>query len=292
MQKTTESRKRANRASKNLVPPPDGDEGPAILVFDIETFPAQGYYWGVWQQNIIATEEDWHMLSFAYAWWSDGKLTETQYIALDHAVGWKPGSSKDRYVAERLWWLFDQADAVVAHNLQKFDKKKANTRFRLNGLTAPSPYRTIDTLQEWKRYFGDNSNSLNEIARSNDLGAKVDHPGFVMWLGYKNGDPKWMELMEEYTHHDVVLLGKVYELLLPWMGAPGQYRGVNYGFWAKGETVCASCGSKNLMQRGPRKGLYRTIVSEFQSFQCMDCESYGRARKRDSQANGDGVQIV
>lgn len=286
----TQSQKRANRASTNLVPPPT--EGPRILVFDIETFPALGYYWNIWQTNIIATKEDYHLLSFAYAWWVDGELTETQYVALDHAPRWKPGSSDDKYVAERLWWLLDQSTHIVAHNLQKFDEKKSNTAFRKNGLTAPSPYRTIDTLKEYKRYFGDNSNSLNEIARSNNLGAKVDHPGFVMWLGYKYGDPEWMKLMEEYTHHDVVLLGKVYELLIPWMGRPGNYRGLNHGFWHPGETVCPSCASTHLVKRGFRESVYQTGVSEFQVFQCMNCEGYGRARLREPQKKGEGVQIV
>jgi hypothetical protein len=42
---------------------------PRILLFDIETAPAVGYYFDPYKEgNIIEVEEDWYILSFAYKW--------------------------------------------------------------------------------------------------------------------------------------------------------------------------------------------------------------------------------
>jgi hypothetical protein len=42
---------------------------PRILLFDIETAPAVGYYFDPYKEgNIIEIKEDWYILSFAYKW--------------------------------------------------------------------------------------------------------------------------------------------------------------------------------------------------------------------------------
>lgn len=268
---------------------PDGD-GPHILLYDIETMAAEGYMWNLWNTNIIRVKHDWYMLSFAYKWLDED---EVRFVALwdDPKFTRRKTYRDDWHVAVRLHALFDHADVIIAHNGDKFDRRKANARFVQHDLTPPSPYRTIDTKKESARYTAQLSNSLANLCEQWGFGGKVEHPGFDMWVGAAAGERRWTDLMEEYNRHDITLLEFVYYKLRGWMGTPGNYRGVNYGFWAKGQTVCAGCGSTNLRKEGTRMGYYRTIVSEFQRFQCRDCGNWGRARKRESQINEDGENI-
>lgn len=259
-------------------------KGPHILFYDIETAPALVYVWRQYDTNVIDTVADWYMLSFAYAWGSWGE-TKTDYVGMNQDPDWTPDplNNDDRYVAERLHALFDSADLVVAHNGDKFDERKANARFMYHGLTPPSPYNNVDTKKASSRKFGNYSNALNEIARQHGLGAKLPHTGFEVWKGCMSGDKQQWKVMEQYNRHDVVLLRKVYGLMLPWIE-----RHPNLGFWEKGKTACTNCGSTSLM----RRGVHRTMVSEFQTFQCNKCGKYSRARKRNTQAFGNGVKVT
>lgn len=257
---------------------PEGD-GPAVLIFDIETAPALVWVWSQWQTNVIATEQDWYMLSFAYRWLGSD---ETHFVSMRQDPNFVTDTADDSFVAERLAALFDRADVVVAHNGDRFDIRKANARFLFHDIPPPSPYQSVDTKKLASRQFANYSNSLDELARVHGLGRKLAHQGFALWRGCMAGDPEAWETMEAYNRHDVDLLEALYLKLLPWGGGP------NLGFWHKGETVCAGCASKDLQKRGVK----RTAVSEFQVFQCQACGRYGRARKRISQKEDGGVTLV
>lgn len=258
--------------------------GPAILVYDIETAPSLVYTWTNWKANVIATERDWYILSFAYRWY--GKNT-TRFVGLYESPTYDPDAHDDAYVVERLAALFDRADIVVAHNGDKFDQKKANARFMFHGMPPPSPYQEIDTLKESRRYFNLYSHSLDESGRYSNLGRKEQHTGIHMWLGCMAGDMKHWRTMRKYNVRDVKQLEEWYEKVRPWMGRPGKKAHPNMGFWKRNQAACSNCGSTDLV----RKGTHRTGVSEFQTFQCQECNAYSRARKRRPQDDG-GVRTL
>ena len=56
---------------------------PKILLFDIETAPALAWVWAQFDTSVIATEQDWYMLCFAYKW-LDEKRT---YFVSEGQVG-------------------------------------------------------------------------------------------------------------------------------------------------------------------------------------------------------------
>lgn len=264
-----------------IAPPKDG---PAVLVYDIENAPGLAWVWGAYDQNVIAMEQDWYLLSFAYKWYGGRRVG---FHSIFESESFVPDTTDDYDLALRLAALFDRADVLVAHNGDRFDRRKVNARFLYHGIDPPSPYRTIDTKKEASRHFNNYSNSLKELGRLHELGDKTPHEGFDLWRSCMAGDPKAWRLMERYNRQDVVLLERLYEKLLPWIGAPGTPSAVNHGFWQPGETVCPRCGSGNLIKNGH----HRTSVSVFQCFQCKDCRGFSRARKREPQPDG-GVELV
>ncbi len=270
-----------------LIAPPS--KGPRILLYDIETAPALAWVWQNFKTNVIATEQDWYMLSFAYKWWGQ---EEIGFVSVKQDKDWKPPSTDDYRVVEALHRLMDQADATVAHNGDKFDLKKANARFLYHGLGPVTPMINIDTRKEARRYFGFLSNSLNELCRTLGLGRKLPTQGFDTWEGAMVGDKEAWRIMEKYNRHDVVLLEKLYEKLLPWIGSPGKLGGLNVAHWAnEGEMACPKCGHDKLIKRGT----HRSRFSEWQTWQCSKrtggCGGYSRGRSRKPQRHG-GVRLV
>ena len=165
---------------------------------------------------------------------------------------------------KELWKLFDQADITVAHNNLSFDYKKSNTRFIQHGLTPPSPYKLVDTLQVARRHFKFVSNKLDDLGRDLGLGRKIE-TGQSVWFGCIRGEMEAWDKMKKYNKNDVDLLYKIYVKLTPWIN---QLVTRNYG-------ECPRCGSRQLRKRGVRI----TLSSQTQRYQCWSCGSWSAERK-------------
>jgi hypothetical protein len=272
--------------------------GPAILIFDIETAPALVYTWAAYDQNIIATERDWSVLMFSYKWVNRKGVKP---VAIWSDPGYKPGDLDDRYVIERIHALFDAADVTVAHNGDRFDRRKSNARFLYHGMNPPSPYQTVDTKKVSSREFANYKNTLDDLGRMYLGERKITHTGIELWLDCMAGDPAAQRRMERYANQDVRLLERYYRLLIPWMGMPGKPAiAPNYNFWSKGERVCPKCGNPKIHFRGggESRERHRTLVSEFKVMKCVKngeyptaCGGWSRVRLREPQPDG-GVQLV
>ena len=172
-----------------------------ILLFDLETEPHQGYYWGKdWDTSIIKSTEYGKILSFA-AKWLNGKT---------YVRGIVDYGNKEELLVKELWKLFNEADTLVAHNGRQFDVRWANSRFIKYGLPAPSLYKVIDTKTLAKKYLYLPDYSLSTIADYYGLGRKTEHEGFGLWLKCMEGDKKAWRRMKKYNLNDVILLEKVY----------------------------------------------------------------------------------
>ena len=239
---------------------------PRILIWDIETAPALVYVWSQWQTNVIATKEDWYMLSVAYRWQGEDEI---------HFVRKAKAKNDDRGLVMKVHKLLDEADVVVAHNGDRFDWTKAYARFLFHDLGPVSPTILIDTKKETKRHFNLYSNSLKEIARYLGIDQqKMKNSGWDLWDGCMHNDEEsWVE-MELYNRQDVVVLEEVYYKLAPYMNHPGT-TGNRYNAQAwLGTYVCTkpNCGSSDLSP----KGWHRTKASAFRTVQCNSCRGYSR----------------
>lgn len=237
-----------------------------ILIFDIETTPLQAYVWSRWKQNVYSPQmiSEWFMLCWSAKWLGSEEVMSAS-VSPKEAL-----QEDDSRISKQLWSLIDQADIVVAHNGDRFDIPKMNTRFMLAGLPQPSPYSKVDTLKVARGQFGFSSNSLDSLAGYFNLNHK-DSTSFELWANCLKGDQEALDYMEIYCRNDVRILEQVYIKLRPWIkGHP------NLGLYIESNNmVCPSCGSENLEKDD---SFHYTKVSKFKIMRCNDCQSIARMR--------------
>jgi DNA polymerase elongation subunit (family B) len=232
---------------------------PRVCLFDIETAPSLGYFWGkLWETNIIGVESPWYMLCFSYKWLGKSKI-------YTHSLREYPGYNRDRENDKRLikdlWKIFDEADVLIGHNGDRFDIRKTYARFIKHDMKPPAPCKTIDTLKAARRYFQFESNRLNDLGQYLGVGKKLANTGFDLWKRTMEGEDKAWEMMERYNRRDIVLLEKVYLKLRPYMA-----NHPNLELYAE-KAGCPACQSNNVIRQGSRIAMNR----RYQRFQCCDC---------------------
>lgn len=241
---------------------------PLILIFDIETSPLRCFSWGVGKQfltydNIIS---DWFIISWSAKWlFGDGVMSDV--LTPDEAV-----RGDDERIIKSIWTLIDDADILIAHNGDRFDIRRLNTRFILHGMNPPSPYQTIDTLKVLcadKRGFSFASNRLDYIGELVTNKGKIETK-YDLWKRCMSGEAEALSYMEKYNRRDVELLEEVYLFLRPWIkGHP------NLGLYMDTTNpVCTNCGNENITW----DGFYYTPAGKFSTFRCTACGAVGRCR--------------
>jgi len=241
---------------------------PKVLLFDIETAPLSAYVFqkSVYRTNI--TEEqvisEWFMLTWSAKWLYDDtvmseKLTGNEAINED-----------DKRITGKFWELLDECDIAIAHNGDGFDIPNMNTRFIVNNLPPPSPYKTIDTLLVARQQFGFTHNNLNALARVFGFESKKD-TDLELWKRCVRGNSEALAYMQEYNIGDTILLEKVYLKLRPWIR-----NHPNIGLYMDTHsTVCTNCGSDKVVWLKDK--FQYSGTSKFPLFVC-ECGAYGRGR--------------
>lgn len=184
-----------------------------VLVLDIETSPIQSYTWGIWEQNISIDQikHDWFVFCWSAKWLNSDKILS------DRLTGKEARKMNDKRILKSMWELLDEADIVIAHNGDKFDIRKINTRFLKHGMNYPSPYKSFDTLKICKREFGLTSNKLDYVCRFLGMEGKVETGGQKLWNECMLGDEKALKKMSHYCDNDIKILEQVYLKLEPYI---------------------------------------------------------------------------
>ena len=251
------------RIHKEFIQP----ELPKILIFDIENAPVQAYVWNtqVWKAFVghNQIEQDWFMLTYSAKWLYDNEVINNKLTPKEARA------CNDSRLVKDLWTLFDEADIVIAHNAAKFDIPMANTRFILNGLQPPSPYRFVDTLQVARQNFRFTHNKLDYLGELFGIGHKIS-TDFELWVRCMRGEKKALDEMSTYNEQDTLLLEEVYLKLRGWIKSHP-----NMNLFTK-ETGCANCGSTKVIQ----KGEYCTQVNKYMTFQCKNCGAFSRQTRK------------
>lgn len=200
---------------KGETQPSKEKKGPRILFFDIETAPLKAHLWSMWQQGVGLNqiESDWYMLSFCCKW---ADSDEVFYFDQRNAKD----IEDDYELVLKLWHFLNEADIVVGQNSKRFDTKKANARFILNGLPKPSVYRQIDTMEIAKRQFGFTSNRLeymtDKLCTTYKKSKHKKFHGHELWSECLRGNIEAWEEMESYNRLDVLSLQELYDILSSW----------------------------------------------------------------------------
>ena len=110
----------------------------------------------------------------------------------------KKDMENDESIMQSIWDLIDEADYVVTHNGKRFDIPKLNSRFIHHKLSPPSTYKHIDTCSIAKSVFAFSSNSLKHLAKSLDLGVKIESGGLPLWFRCMVGSAKdWKKIIAQ-----------------------------------------------------------------------------------------------
>lgn len=214
-------------------------------------------------------ERDWFILCWSAKWLNEKKIYSS---SLPKHKSYKSNRESDKELLKPLWELLDEADIVISHNGIKFDRRKVNTRFILNGMTPPSPYRMIDTLVLARREFSFTSNRLNDIGQMLGVGKKKETGGFNLWSDCLDGKMKAWKKMEEYCKQDVRLLERVYLKLRPF-----HQTHPNLSL----EGACGKCGSSNIQNRG----FSYANSGKYQRYVCKDCGGWGKYARQKKQCS-------
>jgi len=238
-----------------------------VLILDIETAPISAYVWGIWNQNVGThqIQSDWFCLTWAAKWLFEDKV---------YSAKLKPKEvleQNDKRIIEGIWRLVNEADIVIAHNGEKFDMPRLNSRFIINGLNPPLPYQQIDTLKHIRRQFGFTSNKLDYVNKLLNLERKKE-TNFELWERCMKGNANALSEMEEYNVQDVRILEETYLMIRAWIKPHP-----NMGLFILDEKEhrCPNCGSAELEVMGKT---YNTPANVYELMRCSNCGASSRKR--------------
>lgn len=234
------------------------NDNPRILFLDIETRPAVGYVWGLFDQNIALNQliDAGGTLCFGARWHGEKKV---QFYS-----DWQHGHQAMVEAAHRL---FEEADAIITYNGDRFDIPKLMGEFLLADLPPPAMPASIDLYKHVKK-LGFVSNKLAFVGPLLTDEGKLKHEGMELWTKVLAGDEKAQRKMQRYCAQDVRLLEPVYEKLRPYIP--------NHPHMGKTRSqACGACQSMNVQHRGYR----RTKAFKIARMQCQDCGSWASGKK-------------
>lgn len=245
------------------------NNGPKVLLLDIETSPLLGYCWGLWENNLALNQvkTDWHILSWSAKWLDNDKVMYQDQRDSDDI-------ENDTLLLEGIWSLLNEADCVITQNGKNFDIKKLNARFIIQGFKPPSSFKHIDTLRIAKKHFGFTSNKLEYMSdKLCKKYKKLKHEkfsGFELWKECLAGNIEAWDEMQKYNCYDVLALEELYYKLIPWSDD-----NINFNIYRQDNKNLCRCGASKWI----RNGFFYTSVSKFQRYKCKSCGYETRSRK-------------
>ena len=197
--------------------PPPAKEEPRILYFDIERAPGEAYYYNrrtdYIPANFLKTEP--FIICWAASWVGSDKIVS------ECVTSKEARHRNDKRIMKILWDMLDSADLVVGHNVNSFDIRHVNNRFLQWGMSAPSTYKTVDTLKLIRRYAPFESNGLDYIAPR--MGGKPKQDIFFDdWRRIvETGDQRTLNKARKYCRGDVSEGITVFLRLREWVESGG-----------------------------------------------------------------------
>lgn len=227
---------------------------PRVLIYDIET------------GGVNALNADLgFVLCFGYKWLGE---KGAKVLTLEEYGGFKPGRYDDRRLLKAIWKIMSEADLLVAHYGDGFDRRFLNGRFAIKNLPPIPPIRQIDTCKlAWKN-FNFSRNRLGIIAERLGCRNRKSESKFPdWWLAVSAGDMSALRRMARYCRQDVLTLEEVYLRLKAFDSTHPNMQ--------PDRSKCGQCGSASIQYRG----IYRTKERTYRKYVCLECRVWGRDAK-------------
>lgn len=238
---------------------------PKIIVFDEETSPQLGYFFGgIWETNIVKILEYETIITISY--W-DSVTGKVKNIAQWDFPDWKKGKWNDKSLVKYFREIIIDYDIIAGQNSDQFDIKVFNARLAFHGFEPIPSSKTFDTKKLAKSKLKLPSYSLDIMANFFGLDGKYHHSGLDMWFNCRDGVKSAQREMIHYCNIDVIKTKDILYKLLPFTKQT-----INYNVLMGTKSLCpnATCGSNNVIKRG-----YAFTASvKYQRLQCMDCGTW------------------
>lgn len=237
---------------------------PKILIYDIET------------AGVNALNADLgFVITFGYIWLSDfekGKKWKTISIG-DFSSSFKKDPHNDKALLQAAAEIINQADGIIGHYANRFDKPFLATRALLHGVEL-ADVPQLDTCYLAYKKLKLSSNRLVNIAKVfkckwQKLDKKDGWP--LWWNHYLKGSLKYDKAMRKYCGYDVMTLAEISVKMKPYW--PPSF--TNRLYPKTIEKGCSVCGSSKLHHRG--QIVYRREIHN--RLACQDCGSWANYEK-------------
>ena len=241
----------------------------SVLVLDIETSLMTAYVFDTGEQYIGHSDvkDDWYIMAWGAKWAGE---PDSNIIYKSSYTG------DDSKILKPLWDLLNEADIVLTQNGTKFDARKINARFMLNGFPPPKPYVHFDTYRLTKKVASFTSHSLeylsSKFCKKHKKTSHATYPGKKLWVECSKGNRDAWKEMRAYNIADVLSTEELYLKIRAW--APESMPKI-FDVTDKA-SECGSCGYIGKMRAGkPRVGKTFKYVQN----SCPKCGVWQRGEK-------------
>lgn len=227
---------------------------PRVLFWDLETA-------GV---NAFSADQG-YIVCFGYKWLGD---KDTKCLTVLDFPG--KNCQDDTKLLSAALEIMEDADLLVAHYGDRFDRKFFEARLLRAGLKPIPGTRQVDTCLLARAKLKLSSNRLANLASF--LGVETQKmakgngwPSW--WMGALRGDKKSILAMAKYCRVDVQCLSEIYLRIRHLI--PEKYL-INMSI-GQNRYMCGACGA-NVQYRG----FYFSARKMYRRFQCRACGKWGR----------------
>lgn len=178
-----------------------------ILLYDIETAYGLARVWRPgWKVRVNYDDFVKHpaIICISYKWSDSDEV---------HSLRWDEDTQCDKQLVKLFVEEMNKADALCAHNGDKFDLPWIKTRALFHGIKTYPKYKTIDTLKISRYKYRFPSNRLDDLGDYLGVGRKIKTDRNLWVDTVCNGDIEALNKMCLYCNQDVLLLEDVYNKL-------------------------------------------------------------------------------
>jgi len=234
---------------------------PKILLWDLETGGVQALRASLGM-----------VLCFGYKWYGE---KEVYCKTVNQFPGWfnpaRPFPIDDTPLIKFGLKIMEEADLLVAHYGDKFDRRFFQGRCAMNNLPPPPPTKQRDTWRVARTAFNFHSNRLGDLAIHLGLKEKKhqktrdEWPGW--WLQAMAGNASKIGAMAKYCAQDVRTLEGIYRRIRVYDNPhPRMYINRNY---------CRLCGGAVQY-----RGVAYVGENVYRRYRCTRCQKWDRERTK------------